>query len=111
MTIEIRFVGLQISDSLRDHAVRRIHLRLRRFARDLLAVRMRLSDVNGPRGGVDKRCQITVLTARVGSFTLDELRPDPYAATNVAVERIARTLVRALERARRSRPGGSSVRG
>jgi len=110
MKIELRFRGLEASDSLREHTVRRIHLHLSRFGQDVSAVAVRIGDVNGPRGGLDKRCRITVRGPRLRLSTLEELSADAYAAVDSAVARVARAVGRDLERARDAKGDGQSVR-
>lgn len=100
MKIEVRFRGLECSDGVRDHVARRIHSHLSRFGNEVTGVLVRIADVNGPKGGVDKRCQVTVCGPRFGSAILDEKSSDVYSAVDMAVERIGRTIGRELERAR-----------
>ena len=69
------------------------------------------SSSNGPKGGIDKKCRITVRGPRVGESSLEELADDGYAAVSVAAERIARTVGRDLERAREERRNAVSVPG
>ena len=71
MTIDIRFRGLANSEFLRAHIVRRIHFQLRRLGKALGAVVVRLSDVNGPRGGVDKRCQVMLVRPGQPPLTIE----------------------------------------
>ena len=111
MKIEVRFRGMESSESLREHAARRVHLHLSRFGQQLSAVVVRIADVNGPKGGLDKRCQVTVRGPRVGSSTLDGMSGDPYSAVDLAVEGVARAVGRALERVRSLRQRGPSLRG
>lgn len=110
MVIEVRFRALDASESLREHATRALHAQLGRHEAELDSVVLRISDVNGPRGGVDKRCQITVRGARLGNVSLDELREDPYAAVEVAIERVARVVGRELDRSRGELRGAVSIR-
>jgi hypothetical protein len=110
MRIQIRFLGLHSSESLREYALRRIHLHMSRFGRELRGVVVRISDLNGPKGGVDKQCRITVQGPRVGSSTLDEVNGDVYAAVGSAVERVSRAVGRQLERARSLEHGDRSFR-
>jgi putative sigma-54 modulation protein len=100
MTIDIRFRGLANSDALRAHIVRRIHFQLRRLGRALSAVVVRVSDVNGPKGGVDKRCQVMLRRPGHPPVTIDEVSVDAYAAADVAVERAALAVERGRERER-----------
>ena len=43
---------------LREAAVRRVRFALRRLAWLVPRARVQLTDVNGARGGIDKRCQV-----------------------------------------------------
>lgn len=103
MNISIRFRNLESSAPLRDYALRRIHFNLGRFGSNVARVELRLSDVNGPKGGRDCRCQITVSGSKIGTHTLDELREDAYAAVDIASERIGSVIGRSLGRVRASR--------
>ena len=103
MMTEVRFRGIETSASLRDHAVRLLHLHLGRFASELGMVRVRIGDVNGPRGGVDKHCQISLRGPRIGELTVEQLSEDFYLTVTLAVERVSHLLRRELERVRTGR--------
>lgn len=103
MRIEVRFRGVGKSDALRQHAVRRIHFALSRFGRAISSVVVRIGDINGPRGGADKRCLVVVRGPVLRSLCIEDLSADPYVAVDLAVERAARTAGRALELARSGR--------
>jgi hypothetical protein len=60
MSVWVRSRGFELTDALRAHAERRLRYALGRFRMRLRSVILRLDDVNGPRGGNDKRCQIVV---------------------------------------------------
>jgi len=76
---------------------------MRRLGAALSTIVVRLSDVNGPKGGVDKRCQITLVRAGQPPITIEELNTDAYAAVDGAVERASRTAVKGMARARTTR--------
>lgn len=103
MKIEIRFRGLEPSVPLREHARRQIQARLGRFGRELSAVVVRIGDVNGPKGGVDKRCRIEAHGPRLGSPALEKSSGDPYSAVELAVERLSAVVRRNLGRLQRAR--------
>lgn len=103
LKIEVRFQDMQASDSLREHALRQVHAHLSRFGRDLAGVTVRIADLNGPRGGVDKRCRITLRGPRLGESSLEERAADGYAAVSAAADKAARRLGRELERVRDDR--------
>lgn len=103
MKIDVRFRGLEPSDSLRYHAMRRIHFHLSRFGHEISSVLVRISDVNGPKGGVDKQCRVTVRGRRLSAVIVDDLRDDARTAIDMAVERARRAVGRDLERVRGAR--------
>lgn len=100
MELQIRFVGLPSSDFLHEHIQRRVVANLDRFENEIVSVTVRISDLNGPKGGVDKRCHVLVHTRQVGAVNVEELSEDAYSAVDSAVIRAAHTLARQLERAR-----------
>ena len=55
MQLRIRGVNYGLDDGLKDHIERRLRFALGRFAARIHRLTVRLTDVNGPRGGLDKR--------------------------------------------------------
>lgn len=58
MRIEIQSGNVRITKKLMMFLRKRIEFALGRFQDRIQTVQVRLSDINGPKGGVDKRCQI-----------------------------------------------------
>ncbi len=52
---------------LRDLTERRVRFVLRRLGWLVPRAEVQMSDVNGPRGGIDKRCQVELRTDGAGS--------------------------------------------
>jgi hypothetical protein len=55
---------------LRDLSIARVRFALRRLASGVPRAKVQLSDVNGPRGGVDKRCQVELSTEAMGMVVI-----------------------------------------
>ena len=110
MKIEVRFRGLVSSPAMYELVVRRIHVHLSRFGRQLSGVFIRIGDINGPKGGVDKRCQVTVRGPRVGTTSLEDLSGDTASAIDMALERVARAVGRSVERTRSLRYARAALR-
>jgi ribosome hibernation promoting factor len=85
MKLEIRGLKIEITDSLRTYAERKIGFALDRFAERIRTVRLKLGDMNGSRGGVDKRCQLAISLAHSSPITLESRA----ATVQGAVDRIA----------------------
>ncbi|WP_088279521.1 hypothetical protein [Ideonella sp. A 288] len=85
---------------LRDLAVQRLRFAMRRLAWLVPRARVQLSDVNGPRGGVDKRCQVELKTDTAGTVVITSVARDWRTALDNAVARAGRVLLRVTQRGR-----------
>ena len=103
MRIHVRSRGFELTNALRAYAERRLLFGLGRFGRRLQSVMLRMDDVNGPRGGADKRCQIVARLAPWGDVRVEELDGDLYAAIDRAADRLDRAVAREMERRREMR--------
>ena len=101
MQIEIHAHGFTTTEALYEHVTKRLQHALGCCADRISRVMVRLSDINGPRGGVDKRCQIQVRLATLADVVIEDTQADLYVAIDRATERAARTVVRHLARQRR----------
>ena len=109
MKIELRFRSIEPSNALREYVARRVHFQLSRFNGQLDSVIVRIADINGPKGGNDKRCHVMVKGRALGPVTIDELSADAYVAVDLALDRAARSVGRELERRRSARRAESAV--
>lgn len=96
--------NIQISNTLREHVEAKVELALRRFRDRVGVVTVRLTDVNGPRGGVDKRCRMLLTMSGHAPLVVEAWDQDPYAAVTQATARLDEQVARAVTRKRR-RPG------
>ena len=83
---------------MRELSVERVHFSLRRIKEMVAWARVQFSDVNGPRGGVDKRCQVELKTDSAGTVVITSLARDWQAALNGSLTRATRVLTRSLKR-------------
>lgn len=93
-------------DPLHDLAVRRVHFVMRRLAWLAPRVSVHLSDVNGPRGGVDKRCQLQLKTDKVGTVVVTAIARDWRSALEAALSRASRMLLRVWRKSHDTRLPG-----
>lgn len=100
MQIDIQSLGFSLTPALSDYAGKRIDYSLS-FASDRVTrLVMRLSDINGRRGGNDKRCLLELRLKGASDIVIEDVEEDLYAAIDRATERARRALVRRLEQAR-----------
>lgn len=100
MHIDIQARGFELTDGLREHTMRRLSFATDWARDEVRRVTVRLSDINGPRGGEDKRCLIQIPLTGRADIVIDELDSDLYVAIDKAIGRIERVLTKQIERAR-----------
>ncbi|NML27697.1 HPF/RaiA family ribosome-associated protein [Zoogloea dura] len=87
MEVQIKAKGLPTAKYLRNHANRRIRAALGRFGQAVQSVTVRLSDVNGPRGGADKLARI-VVQLKNRSLVMEEIGADMREAIDRLADRV-----------------------
>jgi ribosome-associated translation inhibitor RaiA len=103
MRLDIHHQGVALSDAARAAVARHLGAALARFAPRLLRAAVYVSEQNGPRGGVDKRCRVLLRLRRHGELTVAVDDADLYAAVHRAAGRAAQALGRELDRRRAAR--------
>jgi putative sigma-54 modulation protein len=103
MQIDIQARGFALTEALRLHCERRLRFAIGAGGSRLSGIAVRLSDVNGPKGGVDKRCTIRATFPGAAPIFIAQDETDVYAAIDRAVNRAARTLSRQFKRSRGER--------
>lgn len=88
LSVEVRAIGVSLSPELHAYATKRVVASVGRLVRGHVRIRVRLSDVNGPKGGVDRRTMI--LLSGVGREVLvDTVGHDAFASIDAACARLA----------------------
>ena len=100
MNIQIQARNFSLTDALKNHVRKRVKYALNVGADQIQRIQVRLSDINGPRGGVDKRCQIQVSLTGHTDIIIEDTHSDLYAAICQATGRLSKTLSRRLSRLR-----------
>ena len=90
-----------------DPAIMRdtVRLALQRLQSQVRQARISLRDVNGPKGGADKQCQIMLTTAGHGRLVIVSRAEHAQGALNQALQRATHTLARLWQRKRRPARG------
>jgi hypothetical protein len=93
---------------MRDLSVQRVRFALRRLSTLVQRAKVQFSDVNGPRGGVDKRCQVELSTDAAGTVVIASLARDWRTALDRSLGRATRVLTRSLQRNQKPTRGRSA---
>lgn len=88
---------------LRQLVERRLRFVLRRLSAFVPRAEVQLSDLNGPRGGIDKRCQLELRTDGGGTVVVTSVAGDWRTALDHALARAVRFLLRQRRRGQDTR--------
>jgi len=96
----VRVLGGAIDDEDRDYIARKLGMKLGKFAASIERITVRLSDINGPRGGHDQRCQIKVVLSGLPSVVVNETDSALPRTIDRAVDSAAIAVRRRVQRRR-----------
>jgi ribosome-associated translation inhibitor RaiA len=92
--------GITNTDPIRDFTERKLSSLLSRARVRATAIDVTFTDVNGPKGGVDIRCAVTIEVPRRPAQHASALATDARLALDGALEALERELLRDRERRR-----------
>jgi hypothetical protein len=90
--------GASLDAGDRAYIRRKLGMKLGKFARAIERVSVRVRDVNGPKGGVDKLCAIKVVLGRLPSVVVEQQHASLQGAMDGALRRIAVAVRRSVQR-------------
>ncbi|MEW8691405.1 MAG: HPF/RaiA family ribosome-associated protein [Candidatus Thiodiazotropha endolucinida] len=98
MQIDIQARNFSLTEALRGYVQRRLRGVIACCNDYIQRVVVRLSDINGPRGGADKRCHIQVVLSGLPDVVVEDIEADLYVAIDQATDRTGRTVIRRIRR-------------
>ena len=112
MDINIQCSAVSCSRDAQEKVREKLTVALRRMSHHIRVLQVRLEDVNGPKGGTDKRCVVEAVVDHRASVVVEATGENVVAAVARASRRIARRVRDEFSRARdiRRRSGRDSRR-
>jgi len=104
MEIKIFDGSIKTSDGQHDYIMKNVVAAASRLKDTSCEVVVRLGDLNGHKGGVDKLCSIHVTAPGRASVRVEEHAPDYYAAIDAASAALKRSLAKSLEKIKTNGP-------
>lgn len=96
----VRTIGVDLDPTDRELIRRKLGRRLSKFGTSIERISVRLKDINGPRGGIDKLCRIKVVLSGQPSVVTEHRDASKQAAIDGALSRIEPAVRSRLGRAR-----------
>jgi len=101
MRIDLHCDGVESAPVLREYVTRRMSFAIGRFRDHIQWARVKVADVNGPRGGSDKRCVVQLRLRNLPDVVFAITQLDVRAAVDQAAERVSRVLAQRVRRTQR----------
>jgi len=98
MQVDMQALGFPLTEALRERVRRRMDFTLGTRVEHIKRVTVRLSDINGPRGGKDMCCQIQIVLSQMQDVVIKDTQTDLYVAIDRAFSRAGRSVARQLNR-------------
>lgn len=108
MHVELKSNAVEEIDGLRNRIDRRLRFALSRFGDRIGRVVVFLSDLNGPKGGIDKSVRVLTRIEGVGLVVAMVVDSDWTVAVDRAAHRLGQNVARALIRQRQRRSSGTA---
>ncbi|MGV3743445.1 MAG: HPF/RaiA family ribosome-associated protein [Burkholderiaceae bacterium] len=89
-----------MTPSLREYLESRAHFAFSALRSRAVRISVRLRDLNGPKGGRDMMCQVSVAIPGQPEVVVKDVQEDMYAAIDKAVKRAAYRATRIIMRKR-----------
>jgi len=93
-------IGAAIDDEDRDYIARKLGMKLGKFVSSIERTTVRLSVVNGPKGGHDQRCQIKVVLSGLPSVVVNQTDSTLPRTIDRAIDAAAIAVRRRVQRRR-----------
>lgn len=101
--VHVRAIGVELDEGELAYIRHKLHTKLRKFARSIQRVSVRVTDLNGPRGGVDQVCSIKVVLSGLPSVVVMRRHAAVQSAIDAAL-RATEQSVRGIVGRRRMKP-------
>ena len=98
MNIEIQSRNVKLTSELRQLLNKRVEFAFSRFKDRIQKVKIQLSDINGPKGGIDKECQFHLTLPDQPDVVVKGTSDKLESAISRTATRSAKTLARKLKR-------------
>lgn len=104
MDIKIFDGRIKTSEAQHDYIMKKVGAAARRLQDSSCEVVVRLGDLNGHKGGIDKNCSIQATVPGHGPVRVEEQAADYYAAIDAAAEALKRSLAKSLDKHKTNGP-------
>lgn len=100
MSIDVNWSALGLNEESKSIVSHQLQYLLGRYRAVAMRVRVRFSDVNGPKGGVDKQCVVSVKLRHTGEITIKGEGMNYLEVFQSSFDRLVRSVRRVIAKQR-----------
>jgi ribosome-associated translation inhibitor RaiA len=100
MNVEVRSSTFKLTPALERFVHDRVNHAAGRVGAGIRGIEVRMADINGTRGGIDKVCRIVAWLSRRGTVIVDGVDSDLYTAIDMASLKLREALWRRVGKRR-----------
>lgn len=100
MKIQVNTRHFALTKELKKYVKRRLKFALGSRFEQVRRVEVTLSDINGPKGGEDKRCQVLLKMKGQSDVVIDDVQSHMYPAIDRAANRASQAVTKRVSRLR-----------
>lgn len=101
MKLRVKSRGFKVTKALYNRVNAKLYRVFSRYGDQIRGAEVTLQDVNGPKGGEDMRCLVTIRLNKSKSIVVQEQADDLYDAINRCAQRVTQKMERHVKRAQR----------
>ena len=98
MNIVIQCRDFSMTDSLKQYVENQLRFVLTRYSVHIVKINVTLLDINGPKGGLDKRCRVRLKFSKLPTIIIQDTQKNLYAAIKTCGTKLKRTVERDIKR-------------
>lgn len=96
--LDIQVQNFSLTEAIESHIKNKLDPMHRHFGDRILSTHVHLSDINGPKGGVNKKCLIHVELQKLPTVVVENIEESLYTAIDNCCHSAERAVRKSLER-------------
>jgi len=102
MNLRVKSRGFKVTKALHNRVKSKLHRIFSRYGDRIRGAEVTLQDINGPKGGEDMTCLVTIKLNKSKPIVVKEQAADLYDAINTCAQRATLKMERHIKRAQRA---------
>jgi ribosome-associated translation inhibitor RaiA len=104
MELTITDLNIELDNQNKARIRQKVSRTFNKICDHIQKINLTINDINGPKGGKDKRCRIVIHTKGIPDIVITDSQKSIGSAVNIALTRARVTLLKKLKRKQKNMP-------